>query len=139
MGQFTETCPKCKGFAWYERVLLEHTGMEVVLRCICGYERTVYSRYNGVERLHPLPERDLVMPRQGTRSSQCLGVVAGRHPTLSTTGEVAGRLGWKNGDTANFLMVLMHKGLLEKTTEGRGVAGGSTWKLTRRALIKLKL
>lgn len=125
--------------AWYERTYAKHTGEEIILRCMCGYERTVYSRYNGVERLHPLPERDLIMPRQGTRSSLCLGVVAGRHPNWSTTGEVASRLGWPNGDTANFLMVLMHKGLLEKVSEGRGIAGGSTWKLTTRARIKLKL
>ncbi len=48
-------------------------------------------------------------------------------------------LGESGSDVSSRLMVLQHKGLVDKVTCNKGKQGGSTWRLTPTAIDKLNL
>ncbi len=84
-------------------------------------------------------ERELVLPRRGTKLSECLGTVASLYPKEVTTKEVSATMMGDASEVASQLAVLGHKGLVEVAVNGRGHVGGSTWKLTKRAIKILKI
>ncbi len=129
-----EACPHCGGFSWYEE-----NDIEVVQRCVCGYLGYIVQKTKDAVIVRVLPENKVRLPRAGTRLSRCLGYVAGMHPGEVTTKDVAEYTEVSLSDIAGQLMVLRHRGFIEITKEGRGVPGGSTWKLTHRAIKKLNL
>lgn len=55
--------------------------------------------------------------------------------TISVSIEV----GVVKGDTASMLIVLMHKGLVNRVKAGKGIKGGSIWELTPSAITYFKL
>lgn len=130
-----EICPKCT--SRNARYAVEDK--DLVLRCLCGYLEFVYSEKGGGAILHVQTEAKMELPRQGTKLSKCLGLVAGQWPSNVKTVEVAELSGNNNGDTSTQLMVLMHKGLIEKVIDGKGISGGSTWRLTNRAIRHFNL
>lgn len=94
---------------------------------------------NGMVIYHAAKVSDVVLPKSGTKLSKCLGIITAQHPDPVQTKVVAIALDETCGDIAPHIMVLMYRGLLEKVIEGRGVVGGSYWKLTNRAVELLKL
>lgn len=129
-----EPCPHCGGLSWYER-----EGREVWQRCVCGLLKLVISENDGVVVIHTLPGSKITMPRRGSALSLCLGMLISIHPTRATTRDVSSRMGCDSPDIANRLMVLMHKGLVDRVEARRGLPGGSTWKLSHWTIAKLKL
>lgn len=127
-------CPKCEGSSWYKE-----ENNEVIHTCLCGYFQVVYSERGGQSITHVQTEAQTTLPKQGTKIATCLSAVISHHPTHVTTKDISDDVGHPTKDVASQLMVLMHKGLLDRVIESRGVAGGSTWKLTNRAVRLLNL
>ncbi len=128
-------CPKCTGKAWYE-----FTNDDIVQRCICGFLRHVWQRTpNGGFRTHVQAKAEFRMPESGTKLSKCLGFVAGQYPKTVTTRDLCGVSGQNTSDVSSQLIVLMHKGLVERVEARPGTKGGSIWLVTRRALEALSM
>jgi len=129
-----DPCPHCGGYSWHE-----NDGEHIVVRCVCGYLKYICKINGSATILHTQTVSQLLLPRPGTRLSICLGQAAAIWPVEFTTKSLSVTLSEKSSDVANLLMVLMHKGLVEKTEDNRGLPGGSTWKITRRAVKILRL
>ena len=131
-----ETCPHCRANqAWYE----QESQQTLTLKCICGYLRVVYEETANGIIMHTVPRTKVVLPEKGSNLSIYLGVIASRYPEDILTGTVAGQVKEKSSLTASKMMVLQHKGLIEKVESAKGKVGGSTWKLTNIAVTLLKL
>lgn len=130
-----DECPKCHGNAWYEV-----TDMDIVQRCMCGLYRYVWAKLpDGGYRIHTQPKREFKMPEKGTKLKKCLGHVASMYPETVTTRDLCGVSGQNTSDVSSQLIVLMHKGLIERVEARPGTKGGSIWKVTRRALEALSM
>ena len=79
------------------------------------------------------------MPEKGTKLSICLGFVAAQYPKTVTTRDLCGVSGQNTSDVSSQLIVLMHKGLIERIEARPGTKGGSIWRVTRRALDALSM
>ena len=130
-----EKCPKCGGQAWY----CVEDDIHLVLKCVCGINKLVYSDYPEGGVKHVVPKREILMPPPGTKLSKCIGMMALNWPEMSTTQILADSLSVSTSEAASQLVVLLHKGIVEKVKEGRGVVGGSTWKLSNTAARSLRL
>ncbi len=130
-----EVCPHCAS----KQAMYRCVEDELVLTCMCGYYKVLYSEKGGVIKTHCTPQSKAQLPRQGTKLSVCLGSLASFYPNHATTGQVATVAQGTSSDVASQLMVLQHKGLVEKIADGRGVSGGSTWHLTHASITKLGL
>lgn len=130
-----DECPKCHGNAWYEI-----TDMDIIQRCICGLHRYVYAKTtDGGFRIHTQKKSEFRMPEQGTKLKKCLGHVASLYPKTVTTRDLCGVSGQNTSDVSSQLIVLMHKGLIERVEARPGTKGGSIWRVTRRALDALQI
>jgi|Cruoilmetagenom7_1024161.scaffolds.fasta_scaffold01557_19 hypothetical protein len=133
--QEEDTCPKCSGRAWYE-----FADSNIVQRCLCGMIRYVWQRTpNGGLRTHVQRKEEFKMPEAGTKLSKCLGFVAVQYPNTVTTRDLCGISGQNTSDVSSQLIVLMHKGLVERVEARPGTKGGSIWLVTRRALEALSM
>jgi hypothetical protein len=133
--QDSELCPKCGGQAHY---VIQ--GQDIVQRCICGLHRFVWQRTeNGGYRTHVQRREEFKMPEKGTKLSTCLGYVASQYPKTVTTRDLCGISGENTSDVSSQLIVLMHKGLVERIEARPGTKGGSIWRVTRRALGALNM
>jgi hypothetical protein len=133
--QERDACPKCGGKAWYEM-----TELDIVQRCVCGLYRYVWAKTpDGGYRIHTQKKAEFKMPDKGTKLSTCLGHVAAQYPNTVTTRDLCGVSGQNTSDVSSQLIVLMHKGLIERVVARPGTKGGSIWKITRRALSKLSM
>lgn len=131
-----DQCPKCGARARYE---VAETG-DIVQRCICGMMRYVWQRtQNGGFRTHVQRKEEFKMPETGTKLSKCLGFVAAQYPNTVTTRDLCGVSGQNTSDVSSQLIVLMHKGLVERVEARPGTKGGSIWRVTRRALEALSM
>ena len=128
-------CPKCKARAWYE-----FTNDDIMQRCMCGFFRHVWQRTpNGGFRTHVQTKTEFRMPESGTKLSKCLGFVAAQYPKTVTTRDLCGISGQNTSDVSSQMIVLMHKGLVERVEARPGTKGGSIWLVTRRALEALSM
>lgn len=130
-----DSCPKCGGFAWYEV-----TNIDIIQRCLCGLYRYVWARTSdGGFRQHTQKKAEFKMPDPGTKLARCLGFVASIYPGTATTKQLCWESKQSVSDVSSQLIVLMHKGLVERVVARPGASGGSVWRVTRRAVEALKL
>lgn len=131
----SDRCPKCGARAWYEL-----TDMDIVQRCMCGLHRYVWMKLpDGGFRTHTQTKIEFRMPEKGTKLARCLGFVASQYPKTVTTRNLCGISGQNTSDVSSQLIVLMHKGLIERVEARPGTKGGSVWTVTRRALDALSM
>lgn len=131
----SESCPKCGQSSWYEV-----SDQDIIQRCVCGLHRFVWQRTeNGGFRTHVQRREEFKMPEKGTKLSTCLGYVAAQYPKTVTTRDLCGVSGENTSDVSSQLIVLMHKGLIERIEARPGTKGGSIWRVTRRALDALNM
>lgn len=127
MGALIIECPKCSGRAWIDR-----TVSDIGIKCLCGYYKVIErTTKEGIRTHTSLPECEVRLPRLGTKLSICLHALLAE--TETDTQSLAERLGQNSSDTASQLTILLGKGLVYRTLERRGVAGGSRWRLTSAA------
>lgn len=130
-----DACPKCGGRAWYEV-----TDQDIIQRCLCGLHRFVWARLpEGGYRTHVQRREEFRMPEAGTKLARCLGFVATRYPKTVTTRDLCGISGQNTSLVSSQLIVLMHKGLIERVEARPGTKGGSVWTITRRAIEALNM
>lgn len=127
-------CPKCGNTnARYAR-----QGFDLILRCMCGYWKVVYSALETADIEHADTADKVKLPRRETKLWNCLAVMVG----LEQAGlvEVTERYNLLYGDTigtadmATQLTVLRLRGLVVSLDQRRGVPGGSTWVPTSKAV-----
>lgn len=129
------TCPRCQSPAtWYER-----EWDDILLRCVCGLRKLVYSKRGSVEVHHKTPRSEVRLPRKGSKLQKSLTEIVRNHPGAMNTQEVATQVGDGSAEVASRLMILCNKGLIVKVKEGRGSRGGSTWRLSQACTKLLKL
>jgi len=129
-------CPHCtQRQAHYE----VEDDTKLLIRCVCGYHKVLFDESIDKPIMHVLPKRKTEVPRKGSKLSKCLGVVASVYPKSIKTSKVAELSLDTSSGAASKLMVLQHKGLIEKINSMRGVAGGSTWILTNRGAEHLSI
>ena len=125
-------CPKCgSDNAGYEKT--EH---DLILKCLCGMRKVVYSTLNEMEIIHTDVGRDVKLPKDGTKLRKTLMVLSSLNE--ATSGEITERLQdmgevFTASDVASYLTILRTKGLVAATIIRKGVSGGSTWSLTDAA------
>ena len=130
-----QLCTHCKS----ENASYECVDNELVLTCLCGHYEVVYSEREESTVTRTLRRELIHLPRPGSKLSKCLGAAASLYPETFNTSDVARVTKDKNADAATKLMVLQHKGLVEKMHSRRGVLGGSEWKLSNSAIKLLHL
>ena len=124
-------CPKCGGSAGYER-----THCDLILKCLCGYRKVVFTTLGEAEITHCDTQGDIRLPKEGTRFRKTLMVLSVLEE--GTSAEVAQRLQEVGvpvsvSDASSYLMLLQIRGLVFKTVDRRTIAGGSSWALTDAA------
>lgn len=125
----TEKCPKCGGIAHYEI-----DKEDVILRCICGLYKFLTTTQDEITIDNRLDKRDTRLPKHGSKLSIVLGVVAGKNPEKVTTEYIAVTTNENKNDVSSRLIVLYHRQLIEKVSEGRGFKGGSEWVLSEEGV-----
>lgn len=154
MACMKATCTKCGSpSAWIVK-----TEFDLILRCMCGIEKLLFTTLaDTIEG--PLddeqPEAETLLPKQGTSFRKTLVVLA--ILPEGTSREITERLNELNGllrvpgivfrkdlllsvsDISSYLTILSGKGLVEKVSNRRGVPGGSTWRLTPKAIELLEI
>ena len=129
-----EPCPRCGGVSWYE------LDVETIMqRCLCGLLRAVYSVRDGMIITHIQSAREAQLPRKDSKMALCLRTVAQCYPNSASTRDIALKVSMTTSEASAQMAVLIHKGLIEKTDARRGRFGGSSWRITRRAVALLKL
>lgn len=127
-------CTKCgNDNGWLElqdEIMLVH-------RCLCGLNKVLYTESKGIRTLsisiEPPPHQLL---KKGTMVEQCMRVMLQSWPDALTTEKVFRvitvdvGLSATRSDISTRLMLLQHKGLIEKVLCGKGKVGGSTWEIT---------
>jgi len=123
----SEKCPKCGGVAHYELV-----DNNLVLCCMCGLHKfmrftdsntkiTVETRLN---------KKQAELPKKNSKMARVLGVLGSRYPETMSTQELANSTGENMNDVSSRIVVLYHRQLVDKVTEGKTFKGGSTWVLS---------
>lgn len=131
-----EICPHCTQRQAHYEVEGDNT---LLIKCLCGYLAVLYDDKDTVIVNHVLSKTKSELPRKGSKLSKCLGAVASQYPDNVKTDAVSKLTKDTTSGAASKLMVLQHKGLVEKINSLRGVAGGSTWALTNRGINHLNL
>lgn len=129
-------CPRCGASSW-----IEGRGENLTQRCLCGLTKALLQKVDGsitILRTAVQPS-GVTLPAKGTKISKCLLAVEASYPKPVMTGVVAQEAGLQNKETASLLTTLMGRGLVERVSERRGLAGGSEWKLTVTAQQILKV
>jgi hypothetical protein len=148
------TCPKCKSpNAWVRK-----TETDLILICFCGHQKVLFTTL--IESFEgPLDDDEdtekTILPAMGTHLYKTL-VVLSILPGGSSK-EITERLNELNGlmrgpglvirkdlmhtvsDVSSYLTILRGKGLVERTSNKRGLPGGSNWDLTSEALELLDI
>ena len=131
-------CPKCGSkAAWYTK-----THCDLLLNCLCGLSKVVYTTLEKATILHSDAGADVKLPKTGTNLRKTLMVLASE--SEATSAEITQRLNrmgekFTSSDVASYLTILRSKGVVEATVIRRGIAGGSTWRLTETAITLLGL
>ena len=131
-------CPKCSATsAWYKR-----DGPDLVLRCLCGYHKVVASELESADLTYVGTPINLKLPQRLSNLWFTLVVIASLE--LANTAEITERLEelgkvFSRSDVASYLAIMRTKGLVETTEVRRGVAGGSTWRVTEACAELLEI
>lgn len=109
------------------------TETDLILRCMCGVEKVVFSVLAKMQIEHNDAGPDVKVPKQNTHLYNTMMAVDVL--VEATTKEITDRLldageGYSVSDVASYLTILRAKGLVATTVIRRGVLGGSTWVLT---------
>jgi len=124
-------CPKCRSEnAWFAK-----TRTDLLVKCLCGYQKVVFTTLEAVEVEHNEPP-SVRLPRIGTHLHSTLSCLASIEPASSK--EVTDTLIFMGNtftvsDVSSYLMMLRSRQLVEVVEYRRGLPGGSTWKLTPEA------
>lgn len=78
----------------------------------------------------PVKASEVVLPQRGTKIYRCFSAIGRRFPAVVMTADVARDTGLNNKETAALLIALQARGLIRRSSERRGVVGGSEWTLT---------
>lgn len=132
-------CPKCGAeSAWFE-----YTTRDVVLRCLCGFNKLIQTHLGQIVIDHAEKAEDATLPRQGTKLWQCLLALASLESasTAVITEQVNedNSVEYDTNEVSSHLTVLRYKGLVMVTEFRKGLPGGSTWVLTAVAIKLLKV
>lgn len=126
-------CPKCGSTnAWYLK-----TEYDLAVKCLCGYYKIVYTLLGSIEVQSNEAGANVRLPKNGSNLRKTLLVLSVEEG--ATSGELTRRLGdmgerFTVSDVASYLTILRSKGLVESPIIRRGVAGGSSWKVTDMAI-----
>ena len=132
-------CPKCLSpNAWYSA-----DKVDVTLRCMCGYHKVVQTRLESMEIVHVDKPEEVTLPRKDTKLHNCMMVLFAMETATSL--QVTNGLNDMHGEDSRLtvnevssqLTVLRYKGIAEPIENRKGVAGGSTWRLTPLAKQKI--
>jgi len=126
-------CPKCSSeSAWFE-----YTKQDVVLRCLCGFNKLVQTHLGNIVIDHSEKPEDVTLPRQGTKLWQCLIALAklksANTATITLKVNEVYQVQYDTNEVSSHLTVLRYKGLVIVTKFRKGLPGGSTWQLTPAA------
>lgn len=122
-------CPKCGSTnASYEK-----THCDLVLKCVCGFRKVVFTTLAEIEVMHNDPVSEVKLPKVGTHLHNTLVCLWSIEPANSR--EVTDTLilhghDYSVSDVSSYLMMLRGRSLVQVIDYRRGVAGGSTWELT---------
>jgi len=131
-------CPKCnRKQAW-----LEVTHPDVVLRCLCGFWRVVETQLETITIRHVDSGANVRLPKRDSKLYRTLATLYAVEP--ASTAYVTEMLDLSSkhhvvpqeftvSDVASQLTVLKYRGLVEVTSNKKGVVGGSTWQMTTAA------
>lgn len=131
-------CPKCGSHS--ARYVKE--GPDLLLRCLCGYHKVVYTQLGTIQVMHSDSGVDVRLPKPKSNLHKTLMVVSILdEPYSSEVTERMQDLGVDRNvsDVSSYLTILRSKGLVETVVVRRGMVGGSTWRLTPASLRLLKL
>jgi predicted Rossmann fold nucleotide-binding protein DprA/Smf involved in DNA uptake len=129
-----QRCPKCGGVSWYER--FEN---DIVQKCLCGLHRFVYEEKDGILIKRKLKVNKVALPHKDSKLFATLAVLAAYYPQQMNTRDISNVTGHTVTETASELLVLDHKGLVERLEERRGIPGGSIWILSHSGCKLLKV
>jgi hypothetical protein len=122
-------CPKCGSTAaWYEK-----SHYDLTLRCTCGYHKVVLTTLEQMEIQHNDGGDDIKLPRKATHLWATLMVLT--TVDVETSVGITTRLRelkhpFSVSDVSSYLTILRAKGLVDSPERRRGIAGGSSWRLT---------
>ena len=132
-------CPKCKSpQAWYAV-----DRQDVTLKCLCGYHKVVQTKLESLVVVHVDRPEEVSLPRRDTKLHNCMMALFSIEPanSLAVTNalnDVTGRVSELTvNEVSSQLTVLRYKGIAEPIDYKKGVAGGSTWRLTDLARKRL--
>jgi hypothetical protein len=123
--------------SWFEK-----TRTELTHRCMCGYNKVVYSVLDEMITEHNDSGQDVKLPRPATKLWETLMILTVEDEISS--GDITNRLtlmgkDYTVSDVSSYLTILRTKGLVLVVSSRRGIAGGSTWTLTDKAADLLGL
>ncbi|QZI85792.1 hypothetical protein CPT_Summit_141 [Stenotrophomonas phage Summit] len=124
-------CPKCGSqSAW-----IETTRQDTTLRCVCGYLKVLSTKLETIEIIRVDVEAEAKLPRRNSNLWNTVKVLEVHQPASSAS--ITQRLNdlklgteFTVSDVSSYLTILRSKGLVVTTESRRGLAGGSTWKLS---------
>lgn len=123
-------CPKCGS----SNAAYVKTKTELVLRCLCGFYKVLYSIYDeNIVVQHAEPASKVQLPKTGTLLRATLMVLKSLDTANSravTERMVDLGIEVDVSTVSGYLMVLKARGLVLNTNNRRGSAGGSTWILS---------
>lgn len=131
-------CPKCASPS--ARIVRE--GPDIVLKCMCGLLRVLETTLGMMSSVKMDAGADVRLPRPKSNLHKTLMVVSILpEPTSAEVTERLQDLGVDHNvsDVSSYLTILRSKGLVETTVIRRGVAGGSSWRLTLASMGLLQL
>lgn len=123
-------CPKCKSTSSW----IEVGRVDTTQRCLCGYHRVIQTKLETATIDFGDVDERVSLPRTGSIMSKLLHLVKANEGASSVT--IAGLLSTSLqedrsvSDVSSYLTFLKSKGLVEPIEYRRGLAGGSTWKVT---------
>jgi len=95
------------------------------MRCLCGLHQYIQRKVDGVMiYTAAVKQSDVVLPQRGTKIYRCLSAIGRKHPNVIMTAIVAQDTGLNNKETAALLIALQARGVIQRATERRGIAGG---------------
>ena len=119
-------CPKCEG-----KTFVVEVNRDYLQKCGCGFTKYLLRRHSdGTVSIYNTPARTTkIVPKKNTKLYSCLLQLVVGHPEGMSTFAVSEAARLVKGDVASMLIVLMNKNLVERVRVGKGVQGGSIWRL----------
>lgn len=126
-------CPKCESKA----AQIMRDGPDIVLKCLCGFLKVLETTLGTMKAVKIDSGADVRMPRPKSnlfKTLMCVSILD--EPTSAEVTQRLQDLGVDHNvsDVSSYLTILRSKGLVETTVIRRGVAGGSSWRLTQATL-----